>query len=211
MTRAYLTPNRGDGAADCRSISIPVEYLGIVSDALSQLILPEAWEADGDITVDEAIADMTALLDQWYNGGCMDIGFPNFMWMLWHEVTVIDGNALAISANASQLLSHWCEQSAAAQNDKCEFSTFLPAGEYYLNLLGHTSSSNGIQTIKLDGASLGTPDWYTASGGFNALRSLNMTVDLGGVHTLTFTVATKNASSTGYKAQITYLWIQKVS
>lgn len=209
MTRAYLTPNRGDGAAECRSISIPIEYLGIVSDALSQLILPEAWEADGDITVNDAIADMTTLLDQWYNGGCMTIGFPNFFWMLWSEIEVIDGNANTLSLNASQILGHWFEQQPAAQNDKCQLVTSLPAGEYQLHMVGHTSSASGITTVKMDGTSLGTPDWYTASGGFNAKRSLNFTVDIGGEKVFTFTMATKNASSSGYKQQVTYLYIIK--
>lgn len=66
----YLTPETLPESADCRALSIPAssDWLAIVSGALTELTLPWNWQQGGAVTVDEAIAAMQAMIDNYYNG-----------------------------------------------------------------------------------------------------------------------------------------------
>lgn len=69
----YLTPNGGDGTFLCRRLRFPAEFAHIVSGALIRLQFPSAWEAHGDLTVDQCAAAMRDMVDYYSTAGdnCM--------------------------------------------------------------------------------------------------------------------------------------------
>jgi len=66
----YLTPDELPEETACRSLSIPanVDWLAIVSGALTELTKTYNWQQRGAVTVDEAVEAMTAMIDAYYSG-----------------------------------------------------------------------------------------------------------------------------------------------
>lgn len=70
---AWLTPDSSaaDGVIHCRRLAIPTEYLPIVAGALDMLTNSYNWEAFGDYSPDDAIADMLAMIEDFHmSEGC---------------------------------------------------------------------------------------------------------------------------------------------
>jgi len=66
----YLTPDEIPEDDDCRPLSIPAssDWLAIVSGALTELTKTWNWEQRGAVTVDEAVARMQQMIDDYYLG-----------------------------------------------------------------------------------------------------------------------------------------------
>lgn len=66
----YLTPDEIPESATCRTLLIPSssDWLAIVSGALTELTKSYNWQQQGSVTVDEAIAVMSAMIDEYYTG-----------------------------------------------------------------------------------------------------------------------------------------------
>jgi hypothetical protein len=82
---AWHTPVSIPESTQCRALFIPdsVEWLAIVSGALSELTLPYRWEQVGAVTALEAAERMTAMLEQYYKVGCggaAEQGAPTPFW-----------------------------------------------------------------------------------------------------------------------------------
>lgn len=73
----YLTPQSVPTERDCRALFIPAssEWLAIVSGALTELAKSWNWEREG-ITVDETLAVVNAMIDQYYDG-CSSCTLPD--------------------------------------------------------------------------------------------------------------------------------------
>lgn len=69
----YLTPNAETGDR-CRSLSIPIEFVHIVSGALGELEQAYNWEQFGDMTVDDCVNAMRTMIADYHDGGCVMIG-----------------------------------------------------------------------------------------------------------------------------------------
>lgn len=69
----YLTPNTTTGDV-CRSLLIPVNFLHIVNGALGELERAYNWEEFGDMTVEDCVSEMTAMIENYQTGGCSMIG-----------------------------------------------------------------------------------------------------------------------------------------
>jgi len=68
----WLTPDEdSEGAIVSRPLHIPAEYTSIVSGALLQLCDLWNWEEFGDITPQEAVDAMRAMVDTYYEGNMM--------------------------------------------------------------------------------------------------------------------------------------------
>lgn len=86
-----------------------------------------------------------------------------------------------------------------AQNRSITYQFFIDAGTYTFGLLHGRASTRGIYTVTLDGgSSLGTIDGYSVSSGPTFGEVTSITVATSGIHTITLTMATKNASSSNY-------------
>lgn len=88
--------------------------------------------------------------------------------------------------------------SSSAQNDQLTWTLFIARGTYAIKVRGRKSSNLGILTIKVDGSSVGTIDFYNATPAYLASALTGISVSTGGSHTVQIIVATKNASSSNY-------------
>lgn len=87
-------------------------------------------------------------------------------------------------------------------DNSISFRVALGAGTYTITAIGSQNATYGISTVALNGVSVGTLDWYAAGGSANNVKTItSVAVTVPGVYTLSFTAATKNASSGNY-AQI---------
>ena len=88
--------------------------------------------------------------------------------------------------------------SAGVQNDYLEYKVYLVPGTYTLMLVHHKNTSGGIVDIQLDGASIGSIDFY-ASLTWNVRTEItDIVITEAGLKTLKFLMSTKNASSSSY-------------
>lgn len=74
----YLTPDEIPEDDDCRPLFIPAspEWLAIVSGALTELTQKWNWAQLGAVTVDEAVARMQVMVDEYYGEVCSDCELP---------------------------------------------------------------------------------------------------------------------------------------
>lgn len=73
----YLTPDSIPEETDCRSLLIPAstDWLALVSGALTELTKTWNWEQFGAVTVEEAVAAMQTMIDEYYEG-CQSCTLP---------------------------------------------------------------------------------------------------------------------------------------
>lgn len=73
MSYGYLTPDTIPVATRCRVLLIPdsVDWIAIVTGALSTLITPDAWQQYGTLTPEECAERMLQMLDEFtFDGEC---------------------------------------------------------------------------------------------------------------------------------------------
>jgi len=73
----YLTPQDLPESADCRALFVPddTEWLALFGGALTELTKTWNWEYSGGLTVDETVAKMTEIINNWYSG-CVACTLP---------------------------------------------------------------------------------------------------------------------------------------
>ena len=69
----YLTPNSESGDV-CRSLLIPAALLPVVNGALGELERAYNWQAFGDMSVDDCVDAMKAMVAAYHAGGSCMIG-----------------------------------------------------------------------------------------------------------------------------------------
>lgn len=97
--------------------------------------------------------------------------------------------------------SHFYYRNGGTQDDRINYSVYLAAGTYTLNLLHLKTNNSGIIDISLDNyaTSEGTVDAYNASTLYNQITTVTgIVVATAGLYTLSLKVGTKNASSSSY-------------
>lgn len=89
---------------------------------------------------------------------------------------------------------------SAAQNDSITFTVPMQQGGVYdICIVGSTGNNQGIATVTIDGATVGTIDTYSAGSVLNVHNEVSgVTVDSTGIKELKLTMATKNPSSSAY-------------
>lgn len=75
----WLTPDSIPEADDCRPLSIPAssEWLALVSGALTELTKKYNWQKFGTLTVDETVAKMNEIVNNYYDAGCAACTLPD--------------------------------------------------------------------------------------------------------------------------------------
>lgn len=75
----YLTPDSIPEDDICRPLLIPDDtlWLAIVSGALTELTKDWNWQQEGAVTVDEAVARMQLMVDQYYDDTCGSCAQPD--------------------------------------------------------------------------------------------------------------------------------------
>jgi hypothetical protein len=108
-------------------------------------------------------------------------------------------------------------QSSGAQNDSIDLVTMLAAGTWSLEVMYRGSTNTGIITAQLDDGAgsfttLGTIDTYLATLTNNSRATLaGIAVGTTVKRTLRLLMATKNASSTNYFAQIQWVTLKRTA
>lgn len=83
------------------------------------------------------------------------------------------------------------------QNTYAEWEVLLAAGTYTLTMAHRQGPDRGIYTVSIDGVDIGTVDGYAAAGA-NSIATITGLAIAAGRRKVRLTMATKNASSTGY-------------
>lgn len=135
--------------------------------------------------------------------------------MWWHEMTVITGAARAIVIDASQIMNHYAQQTAANGNEATH-GVYLDAGTYSISMIGETTTSFGIVDWWLDdttrhqivtGVSGGVGDWYSAALTRNVLQTTTgIVVSSSGWHRIAAVTNGKNAASSSFGFRLTRAW-----
>lgn len=129
-----------------------------------------------------------------------DIRFAR-MWH--HEAVAVVGQPVAVGSGAGYFPYHksWL-QSLAGINNSFENYFTLNAGTYNFEVLFNRDSASGIVTWSVDGTVIGTTDLYGSAVSYVRASIADVTISTSGKHTLTGTLASKNASSSGYVARL---------
>lgn len=105
--------------------------------------------------------------------------------------------------NGSADLSMGYSESSGAQNDEIVWPSYLDSVAWKCALIFHKGSSSGIYTVKFDGTALGTVDSYAAGASVNNYSdATTWTQATPKAADLTLVMATKNASSINYLADL---------
>lgn len=105
-----------------------------------------------------------------------------------------------IRTQASILLGMGVTLQSADANDGDwqEWSVCLAAGTYTITVIGFTLNTQGSTDYTLDGAAVGTKDWYSAGFALNVVAQFTGIAATAGVHTFRGTVNGKNPGSMDY-------------
>jgi hypothetical protein len=146
------------------------------------------------------------------NGGGSDAPFELKFARMWHhDAVVLNGGAIvrasigsdSINGQSTMPFYSYYVQSPNAINDSWENYFNLDAGTYDFVIMVRTSSNAGIVSWVVDGNSIGDADLYSGSGAqWQLLTIPDVVIGTDGQHTITGTVASKNASSSSYSAPI---------
>lgn len=134
--------------------------------------------------------------------GVAGAGGGSPMYIIPHTPQAVVQGTWAYSNGATYYGAGYMQNSATrAVNDEITYQAFLAAGTYVLELVCYTGATCGIVTLSIDGSAATTIDMYSAGGTQNVnKRSGGFAVAAGGLKTLSFKMASKNASATYYEA-----------
>jgi hypothetical protein len=138
--------------------------------------------------------------------------FPTFYTHLHQNSKVTTGNPISFLVNTGQEMNGVWRQNAAAINDASYFQMVLDAGDYEVDICHVKSSGAGKLNVSLQGV-LGTHvlDLYAAATTLNQHDVYTITNPAAGLKTVNLGTNSKNAASSGYVINLTYISFRKVS
>lgn len=204
MPRFLLTPPAASPLAGNQIlVSYNFQWYKFIAYGLQQQIYADVWDSP-PADIDEQVDTLMELLSMPFV-----ITYPNRVLLIPRLAKIVAGNNLTFTTVANDDFGGVWYQNTAAQNDEFEFQFLLNAGNYHLRTHGRTAANHGIVTWKIDGSTfVASDDYYSAATVENVERSHAVTIVGDGVHTLNAKVASKNASSSGYFHQHSWLKIE---
>jgi len=95
---------------------------------------------------------------------------------------------------------------SAANADECTFTRYLSEGTYTCKIMYQSGTSRPICFIKIDGVDVASVDTYAGSDGGDLIsNTTSIVVGTSGVKSINLEVRGKNASGSGYNANIQIL------
>ncbi|MBN8594832.1 MAG: hypothetical protein J0M33_23955 [Anaerolineae bacterium] len=184
-----------------------VTWRGHLIGLLERLLVPNAWEGT-ELEIEAAIQETQRLIAGLSQDGCEVMTYPNQAFLFHvasrpgngsaYETTIIPNTWDGYQA-LQQPFDHMHYSTNGAQGDWFYQSFYLAAGTYDFAVLGIVESSAGIVTWELDGAGIGTMDWYETYPIANVWQTITgVVVPEGGLHTLRGSMNTNNPASSGY-------------
>jgi hypothetical protein len=207
----WLTPETAGDVTISRCLSIPEHLQPAVNWALEQLLFVSNWEQEGALTPQECVDALAVAIDAYYvSEDCMAGNLPTEIFVFWIEARVVAGNALAANLSTTQwYLTAW-HQNAPALNDIVDFSVVLDDGDYDLTIVGQKRTNGAILHVFIDGVEdANTIDLYASSNSQNNEMTISVNVPTGGKHVIQFRASSKNASSSGYDAQVVFFTMKR--
>lgn len=128
-----------------------------------------------------------------------------------HKTSIANnGNAIAEILNSSQAFGIFWRQDAAQILDHFYFTCTLEVGDYIMDICHAKSSGSGkLDVYSPDGFLNTTFDFYNAATQLNQHSIISFSVTDEGEQQFNFIVPGKNASSSGYVINITYIAIRR--
>jgi hypothetical protein len=208
----WITPDAPGDVTVSRCISVPINLLPALGGALDLLAESRNWEQIGTMSADDVADAFRVIIDAFYESeDCMAIAAPLEELVFWNQGIVLAGNALQTNLSASQAFGTFWRQNYAAINDERRFRVFLDEGDYNLTICAVKDTASGILTTQIgDVADDQTIDLYAAGQIFNFEATITVTIPSSGIHMIDFKVASKNASSSNYRANVTYFRMARV-
>lgn len=158
---------------------------------------------------DDIIAQIDQLIFQLESEYEMPQVFPVQYIHLHTNSKVQTGAAIEAIINTAHELATLWRQNPAVINDATYFDVLLAAGSYTLDICHSKSSAGGILTLTVTGdANLYTVDMYNASTQLNRHSTITVSVPTDGLKRVNMSTTSKNASSSGYVLNITYIAIR---
>jgi hypothetical protein len=206
----WITPDSTGDSNVARCLSVPVKLQPAVNWALDQLTFADNWEQIGTLTPQECADAFVDVLSAYYaSEDCTTMETPNHAFALWRELDELAGNDLLLGIFASQELNGAWRQSTPAINDQMQWEVMLSEGTYDLTVYGLKNNASGIQHWILDGAEdAQTIDLYAASQTLNQMITISVVVVGSGLHTIVCKMSSKNASSSNYQNNMT--WVKMI-
>lgn len=134
-------------------------------------------------------------------------------WLGLHDSSASTWPSFADGLVSGTILDGYATLHTAANTDYVEWKPFLSAGTWTLEWITRKQTFMGIQTVSLDGTSIGTFDAYNAGGNvYNVIATITgISVATTGAHLLRFAVPTKNASSSGYFMYLSLISLKRTA
>jgi hypothetical protein len=123
---------------------------------------------------------------------------------------VLNGNDLLVLVQNYQMYGFEASQQPAQNGDSFQQTFELAAGNYDFNVLGIVGVDKALVDFYIDNVLIGSIDWYNSSNIYNTKKILPAIAISDGQHVLKAVVNGKNASSTGYKLNLTKFWFCRV-
>lgn len=139
------------------------------------------------------------------------IGQPTIGWLPWQGVKSVVGTWSRNNLSDNLGMGYWTNDTVA-QNDEFTVDVWMDAGTWKLASIGYTNTNRAILDYQLNGVSIGTLDWYSASLVNNVYKEIaGITVATAGLKTLKVIASSKNASSSGFVAEMKSLALIKTA
>ncbi len=192
-------------------VCINAKWLSHVTGMIERLLYLDAWngtEAERYSAIDK-ITKIIAEFDKPENQGICNQsgGYMNPYYVHFHfNSRVLNGNAIKGQERAGQELEWFWQQFTPAINDAWEFKVTLPAGTYKIDMCHNTTASAGIVALSLNGGTAFlTKDMYTLATVYSVHTTTTITIPADGTYTIGAVVTGKNASSSGYYCNVSYV------
>lgn len=145
-------------------------------------------------------------------GGGFDIPVGGFLTAFhWNLPVIVSGGWALTTFGAFPNVFTQVSNSPAVQGDAASFPFACVAGTYSLQEVLVKASDQGIQTWSVDGTTVGTVDGYAVASGWQGGNVNGIVIAASGNHTLTMTMASKNASSSGFGTRVHVVTLQRTA
>jgi hypothetical protein len=208
----YLTPDSAPGTTICRTLVIPADtyWLAIVNGALSELCKKWNFEKYGELTPEETAEAFAVMFDDFLASECEGapaMVYPDNAFLLYQQFEPLFGNPMAASLVASQFLGFVYFNSPGTTDDYSRATITLRAGDYKLYILYQSATNGGKKKVWFNTDNVGEVDMYHSPAQVDQTATFNITQTEDGQAEIGIEGNGKNASSSGYQANISFVTI----
>lgn len=118
---------------------------------------------------------------------------------LYSPFSVQQGRWGAVNSGSYPMYTAFSNNNSHIINDQLTYQVWLSPGTYTYVEYVNTGADHGINTVYVDGSSVGTCDHYSGGNVFGVRFTIaSIAITTPGLHTLSFKIASKHTSSSNY-------------